>query len=308
MCKLCSLEPVIQMYDKQFCKRCFIKYFERKVLKTIAKYKLIDKRDNIGVAVSGGKDSITILYILNKFAKKRPGISITAIAIDEGIHGYRDLSNLEEYCKENNINLKIYSFSQEFNNNLDTLVKKTSKYKPCSICGTFRRYLINQKARELGMTKLATGHNLDDEAQSILINQFRNNIVRSSRLGPKTGVEDNPSFIRRIKPLYFMPEKEVATYAFLKNFPIDYKECPYSSEAYRLHVRDMLNDIEHKYPGTKHSIVNSFMTILPLLKSGHAHTGINSCSVCDEPCSGEICNTCSLLDELKMLDNLRQSN
>ncbi|HAB51479.1 MAG TPA: tRNA lysidine(34) synthetase TilS, partial [Ignavibacteriales bacterium] len=68
---------------------------------------------------------------------------------------------------------------------------KILKVKPCTICGIFRRYLLNKKSKELKLTKLATGHNLDDEAQSIMMNQMKNNMNASARLGPKTGISND---------------------------------------------------------------------------------------------------------------------
>ncbi len=299
-CKDCKNNPVIITNAGSYCSRHFIKYFEKKVLKTIYNYKLLEKKENIGVACSGGKDSLSLLYLLNKFSKKVRGWKVTAISIDEGIKNYRNLDNVKKFCKENKIRLKIIDFKKEFGFSLDELVKIKSVYKPCSICGTFRRYLLNKYARKSKLSKLATGHNLDDEVQSILINQFRNNIARSVRLGPLTGVIKDERFVRRIKPFYFLSEKEVATYAFLKGLLIDLNECPYSELAYRNYVRDMLNNIEEKYPGTKNSVVNSFMEILPILKKQYKHGKINDCKICNEPCSQDVCNSCKLKKILKI--------
>jgi len=298
MCKLCKKEPVMFMAGEPLCKRCFIHYFEKKFLKAIRKFDLLKKTDlNVGVAVSGGKDSISLLYNLNKLAIRRRKLNLTALAIDEGIKNYRSLTlkTLKKFCKDNKIELKIYSFKKEFGYTLDELVKKTKIYKPCSICGTLRRYLLNKKARELKLKKLATGHNLDDEAQSILINQFRNDVSRTARLGPKTGILDDPRFIRRIKPLYLLSEKETATYAFLKNFNINSGKCPYSKEAYRDSVKNFINNFEQKYSGTNYSIIKSFLEILPLIKKSYKQGKIKSCKKCKEPSSGDICNACKII-------------
>lgn len=301
VCKNCNIKPVITLTNNnvRLCKNCFIRYFERKVLRTIAKYKLIDKKDDIAVAVSSGKDSFTAMYILNMIAEKKKSIRVRAIAIDEGIEVYRNLNLLKKYCKERKIELYIHSFKDEFNCTLDEMLKKT-KLNACSICGVLRRFLLNSKARELGASKLATGHNLDDEAQSILMNQFKGNLERSSRLGPITGVVKDKRFIPRIKPLYFMTEKEVTIYAFLREFPIKFNECPNSYNSLRSDVRDHLNKLEQKHPGSKHAVINSFLEVLPVLKEIYKDSKIKACKICDEPCSSEICNVCSLLGELKL--------
>ena len=282
----------------RLCKQHFIKYFERKVLKTIAKYKLINPNDRAGVAVSGGKDSFTVLYLLNQLADKKREFEIMALAIDEGIKDYRDLKNLKGYCKEHNINLKIYSFIKEFGFDLDEAMKMTEK-TPCAVCGVLRRYVLNSKARELKLNKLATGHNLDDEAQSILMNQIRGNISQSSRLGPSTGSVMDKKFVQRIKPLYFMTEKEVKTYSFLKGFPVDFRECKNSFDTFRSEIRDMLNNLEANHPGSKHSIANSFLEMLPILKEKFSYLEVKPCEKCGEPCSGNVCKACEMIGSIK---------
>src|SRR3989338_2126033 len=126
-CKNCKTKPVIKLPNSnvQLCKNDFIKYFEKKVTKTIGKYKLIEKGDYVGVAVSGGKDSTALLHILNKLAKKN-NFKIVGIAIDEGIKVYRDqtLKDLKDFCRKEKINLKIYSFKNEFKTTFCKLFKK----------------------------------------------------------------------------------------------------------------------------------------------------------------------------------------
>ena len=184
-CKNCLEKPVINLTNNniKLCKQHFIKYFERKVLGLIKDYKLIERNDKVGVAVSGGKDSLTVLNILNMLKNKIKIFEIEAIAIDEGIKDYRDktLEQAEKFCKEINIKLHVFSYKEEFGDTLDNFLKKT-KMKACSMCGPFRRYLLNKKSKELGFTKLATGHNLDDEAQTIMMNYFRRNLETSARL------------------------------------------------------------------------------------------------------------------------------
>ncbi len=298
-CKFCKTKPVIKLTNSsiQLCKVCFTRYFEKKTLKTIRQYNIIEKNDHLGIACSGGKDSTSILYIINKYFSKRPDLKITAIAIDEGIKGYRDVSlnDLKKFCKTNKINLKIFSFKDEFKKSLDQLVKVYNK--PCSVCGVLRRYLLNKCARELKVTKLITGHNMDDESQSIIMNQFRNNIALSARLGPITGVVSDKRFIRRAKPFYFLTEKEVKTYSFIKNIVTNFNECPYSIDSYRGEVRDLLNNFEAKHEGTKHGIINSFIEIMPILKKHYSTSNlkeIKSCKLCAEPCSQDTCQACQM--------------
>lgn len=301
-CKNCSINPVIKLPNSniQLCKSCFIRYFEKKTLKTIRTYNLIEDNDKIALALSGGKDSLSLLYLLNKVQEKKRNIEVIAIAIDEGIKGYRDLTlkDAKDFCTKKNIPLKIYSYKKEFGLTLDDMTKKLNS-SPCSICGVLRRYLLNKKARKLRVDKLATAHNLDDESQSILMNQIRNDLAVSARLGPITGIIKDPRFIPRIKPFYFLTEKEVATYAFLKDLLTNFVECPNAENSYRIETRDLLNALEQKHPGAKYGIVSSFIEILPSLKELYKDKEISSCKKCKEPCSSEICKTCQILEKLK---------
>ncbi|MBI2657535.1 TIGR00269 family protein [Candidatus Woesearchaeota archaeon] len=303
----CSHKSVIELYSgEKLCKLHFSEYFENKVFRTIRQFGLIGKEENLGVALSGGKDSLTVLHILSKLSKENPNIKISAIAIDEGIHNYRDktLEKAKEFCNNSGIKLNIFSYKEEFGLALDEMLKILD-VKPCSICGVFRRYLLNKKAKELKLTKLATGHNLDDECQSIIMNQMKNNINASARLGPKVGLVQDDKFVQRIKPLYLCTEKEVTTYAFINGLLDNFNECPNVPQSFRAQVRDMLNNLENKFPGTKYSTINSFLQTLPLLKQQFRADAIRICARCSEPSANDVCNACAYLERLKNKAEIR---
>lgn len=281
----------------------FSKYIEKKVAKTISQFKLIEKGDKVGVAVSGGKDSLVLLHLL----AKQKNIELQAILIDEGIAGYRDktIPKAQEICKKLNVPLKILSYEEEFGEPLDKIVKKG--FYPCSVCGVFRRKLLNKAARELGCTKLATGHNLDDEAQAILMNQYKNNLALSARMGPISGKKDHEGFVRRIKPLYLITEKEVMTYAFLHQLTDNFTECKYVNESFRRDIQEQLNLLEEKHPGSKQGLVKSFLETLPLLHESHKGTiPIRNCEKCGEPASSKLCNACVMEERVHKKPKLSQ--
>jgi tRNA-5-methyluridine54 2-sulfurtransferase len=299
----CSKAPVYSLINEKLCKSHFADYFEGKVLRTIRQFELLGKKENLGIALSGGKDSLTVLKILSKISKENPNIKLNAILIDEGISGYRDktIETAKKFCKEHKVKLHIFSYRKEFGMTLDEILKKL-KVKPCTVCGIFRRYLLNKKSRELGFTKLATGHNLDDESQSIMMNQMKNSMPASARLGPKSGIFEDEGFIPRIKPLYLCSEKEVTTYAFLNNLLDSFIECPNAKVSYRAQIRDMLNDMEQKSPGTKHGIVNSFLEVLPELRKKYSgQEKMPHCKKCKEPSAKEMCNACIYVEKLEAL-------
>ncbi|MFH1840161.1 MAG: TIGR00269 family protein [Nanoarchaeota archaeon] len=103
-------------------------------------------------------------------------------------------------------------------------------------------------------------------------------------------------FVPRIKPLYFINEDEIRKYISLKKFKILNGRCPYASLSYRDEVRALLDKFEESNKGTKNSIVNSFLEILPLLKKHYKNSkDINVCSICSEPCIGEVCKACEVI-------------
>jgi tRNA-5-methyluridine54 2-sulfurtransferase len=307
-CFRCEKKAVHSGQGQSYCKTHFLEYFESKVTKTISKYELIKKEDKVCVATSGGKDSLAVLYMTNLYCKKY-GIEIFALAIDEGIKGYRDhtLDDLKTFCKRYDVKLHVVSFKEKFGDTLDNIKDKAIKEfnkKPCTVCGIFRRTLLNRTARELGATKLVTGHNLDDESQSFMMNTLLGNMSHNASLGPITGLSDNDKFVPRVKPLYFMLEKETRLFTLLKGFKVNFAECPNINMSFRMIVRDEINAIESKLPGAKNGIVNSFLEILPLLKKHYREKKqkgtFNYCKNCGDACSGEKCNACKLEEELNL--------
>ncbi len=304
-CTVCEHKAVYEGNGQHFCKNHFLHYVESKVYKTITKYELYNQKDVICVATSGGKDSLNVLYFTANYCKKHK-ISFFALAIDEGIAGYRDktLEDLKFFCTEHNVPLKIASFKDNFGKPLDELKEKglEKNKKPCTVCGVFRRTLLNRKAKEFGATKIATGHNLDDESQSFLMNVVQGNMGHNASLGPITGITENSKFVQRVKPMYFITEKESRLYALLKGFKVDFVECPNVSMSFRAVVRDQLNEIEKNLPGAKHGIVNAFLEILPALKEKYrkekSKKEFSYCTRCGDPSSGEVCNACKIKEEL----------
>jgi tRNA-5-methyluridine54 2-sulfurtransferase len=289
VCEKCGKTSVSM--SPNYCKEHFISYFEEKVRMTIKKFNLIGKKEAVAVAVSGGKDSMSLLYLLNKL-----GYKVTALAIDEGISGYRDktLNHMKRFCHKNKIPYKIVSFEQRFGLPLDKIVKRKNVL-PCSVCGVFRRCLINLYSKKFDV--LATGHNMDDEGQAIIMNLLKTNISLLARLGPVSGHKKRKEFTKRVKPFYLCTEKEIMTYSFLNRLNTEFKECPYVKLSFRLKIRDLLNELEYKKPGTKRKIVDFFLNLN--LKDREDINFQRHCILCGEPSSNEICGSCAFLNTLK---------
>jgi uncharacterized protein (TIGR00269 family) len=296
----CKSKPVYRMYNgEDLCRKHFIEYVERKVRKTIGIYKLIGKTEKILVVCSGGKDSTVVLYILNKY-NNNPKVKIEAFHIDEGVGGYssQNTKNIRAFCRKHKIKLHETSFRKEFGYSLcyirSSLNSRGFKVKSCTICGALRRYLMNIHARKMKATKVVTGHNLDDEAQSVVMNLFKNNVDVLRRLGPMAGVITDKKFVPRIKPLYFCTEEEVRLYSKLNDFNVVYEKCPCSTDAYRRQIGNMLNEFDKRHPGTKHAVINSFLKMLPGLKK-EAKGEMKYCSLCGEPANNKLCSVCKII-------------
>jgi len=280
------------MKDKQF-----ISYLENKVKRTIKDYNLVSKNHKILVDCSGGKDSTVALYLINKFFKNVEAITINTFI---GDYSKKNLKNIKRFCSENKIKLHEVSFKDEFGHSLcylhSVLKSKGTKLSSCAVCGVLRRNLLNRYAKKLKKTKLVTGHNLDDEAQSVLINFLRNNLSLSSRIGPKTGLVKDKGFVARVKPLYFCYEKEIEKYSKLLGFNVVYERCPCSVHAYRNTVRNLLNEYEKKFPKAKENIVYDLLKNQKKIKGFYSsHEKIVYCRKCNEPSRAELCNVCRII-------------
>jgi uncharacterized protein (TIGR00269 family) len=282
--------------------REFVAYFESKVEDTIRRHKLLSKKDKVIVAVSGGKDSTTTLYILHKL-----GYNVEAMLIDQllGEYSRTNLSNIQEFCDKLGVRLHVIPMREEYGYSVcymkTVLDDKGIKLNSCTICGVMRRSILNRRTRGLHATKLATGHNLDDEAQTFLMNMLHGNIKLSAKLGPSTGAVKNIGFIPRVKPLYYCLEDETRRYSRIKGFPVQYEPCPCSLDSFRTLVKAHLNRLEKLNPGTKRRIVEGFLTAIPQIRKNYLNTGdIKACSQCGEPSSQGKCKVCSLMELMRM--------
>jgi uncharacterized protein (TIGR00269 family) len=273
--------------------------FEKTVKNTIKEYKLFTKKDNILVACSGGKDSTVALYLLNKWGYNVEGLIVD---LEIGKYSQTNLDNTINFCKEHDIKLNVVSFREDFGYNkckIEAILKsKGTTLNSCSICGVLRRYMLNKKSREMGFDKIVTGHNLDDEAQAIMMNFLRNTMNLQSRLGPISGNIKDKRFIPRVKPLYFCLEDDIRKYSKSKGFVVLYDRCPCIVDSFRNKIRCIMNDLSNDSK-VKKTIVKNFIKMLPKLKKDKKNTKeLLSCSNCDEPTTEKTCTTCKILERL----------
>ncbi|MCX7966625.1 MAG: TIGR00269 family protein [Syntrophorhabdaceae bacterium] len=293
-CKVCRQDAVISLraYNSALCARDFISFLENRVLKTINGYRLIDSNDRLLVAVSGGKDSLSLWYILNRLGYHADGMYIHL-----GIEGYSDLS-LEKVKKMSDmIKRPVYIFhlKDAMGKGIDMISKKI-KRTTCSACGMIKRYIMNRACLDKGYNVMVTGHNLDDEASALL----GNFLYWKEEYLWKKGVElkeEEGHLSKKIKPLFLCSEREMAAYAILSGIDYIHDECPFSVGAKSLLYKEILNRIEDESPGTKLQFLKGYLKFTRRLKLEKTQREMKYCNLCGYPTAGEKCNFCRIMEK-----------
>jgi uncharacterized protein (TIGR00269 family) len=269
---------------------------ELRVADSIKTRQMIDPLDRVAVALSGGKDSTALILLLHRLLPLWEDVRLIAITIDEGIAGYREetIQSAEQLTGRLGIEHHCISFTGLFGDSLDAFLTGRET-QACSICGILRKKALVVGAHQAGATKLATGHNLDDEAQSVLMNVLRGDLPRLVR---NSSGDSSGKFIPRIKPLSRISEKDIATYLMLNDAWSELPECPYTHYAMRREVRSMLSGFEYKHPGTMLHLMESKEKIERYGKGSAMSEPLRSCRECGDPCSGDLCQVCLLRQSL----------
>ncbi|MFH0817526.1 MAG: ATP-binding protein [Candidatus Micrarchaeota archaeon] len=274
----------------------FSEKFEKKVLNAVKRYNLASKSDKVLVACSGGKDSTSVLSILHKNR-----YDVEAIHIDLGIGEWseKNKENINSFCRKADIKLNFASTREYFGSSvcyLKSAIQARDNLTSCSVCGVMKKWILNKKARELGADRLATGHNLDDEARTFVMNLANGNPELCLLSSP--GRKDmNGIFVPRIKPLYFCSTPDIKRYSREMGFPVLYERCPCSKGSFGRNIFEELDAIEAKYPEAKQNIVQTFQYIQK--KTPTPCGAVSACRLCGEPSRKGICRTCSMLSMLK---------
>jgi len=297
VCDACGRKAVIHVEysGRHLCGEHFNDFYLKRVKRELRSQRRIANR--VAVGVSGGKDSMALLDVLYGLLSPA-GVDVVALAIDEGISGYRDrsLDVLEGFASERDIELVVLGFEDEFGTTMDSIVSGQFERGACSYCGVFRRSLLNTGALRMEADVIATGHTVDDMAQTGLMNFLRGDVDRIIRTGPHRWVQEG--LVPRILPLRRIPEKENMLYCVLNEVPHLHGECPYSGGAHRRFHREVIAAAEEDTPGTRHAVVNSMDRIVTLFSSGHEPEPIGSCTRCGDATGGEVCMKCRYLDEI----------
>jgi cytoplasmic tRNA 2-thiolation protein 1 len=283
------------------CAPCFKESIVSKTNKTISRYNMIARGERVGVAVSGGKDSLSLLLVLDELSRSHDW-HLTAFSIDEGVEGYRDeaIANARAITERLGLEHATVSYKELYGFSLDQALdwKEDRSVSSCSFCGVFRRRAIDEAASKAGVSVVATAHNLDDYVQTFLMNLLHGDVERLAWLDPAYSDESFP--VRRVKPFMELYEEETALYAYLSGLPFQSVSCPYMHEGLRSEVRDYVNQLEAGHPGMKHVLLKSSLGVV----SRFASTKLSvPCTRCGKPSSSGVCNVCRLKEAVNQQIN-----
>ena len=262
---------------------------------------MLQHDDRVAVAVSGGKDSLSLLYVLTNIFEMGHRSTPIAITIDEGIKNYRDesLEIVNQFCADLRIENKIVSYKELFGCDMDQVIleRPSDKMSSCSICGTFRRRAIDLAAESVGANVVATAHNLDDQLHTFMINMIAGDVQRIGR-GHSPSVNKLHA-LRKIKPFCEIYEQEIVFYALLRGLPFQTEDCPYMNEGIRTQIRDFINTLERERPGIKYNLYNSISKVSSNLRTFPNRVDSKKCSTCGRMSTSNICSVCKTISVLR---------
>lgn len=299
MCDICGTKAVLKRprTGKLLCRECFFTSFENDVHETIVQNNLFKRGDRVACGASGGKDSTVLAHVMTLLNKKYDyGLELLLLSIDEGISGYRDdsLETVKRNCIQYGLDLTILSYKDLYGWSMDDIVAKVGRKSNCTFCGVFRRQALDRGAIKIKANKIATGHNADDVAETVLMNMLRGDLPRLSRCTSIVTGDGGP--LPRCKPLMWALEKEIVMYAYFKKLDYFSTECLYSPNAYRGFARDYVKDLECIRPESILDIIRAAMDMV--VSEGENSQVLSKCVKCGYMTSGKECKACILLNGL----------
>lgn len=303
-CVKCGGKAVINMpqHHLGLCKEHFLEWLPEQTERFIKKYEMFKHNEKILVAVSGGKDSLSLWDILQRLGYQADGLYL-CLGIDGGMAYSSESQRLtEEFAARNGLKLHVVNVQQETGATIPEIAKKTFRghEKPCSVCGLVKRHEMNRIARDFGYDVLATGHNLDDEAAVLFGNTLTWAGEYLLRQGPV--LPGTPGLARKVKPLCRIYEREMAAYAILRGIEYIYEECPFSVGSTSIYYKELLNQMENERPGAK---LIFYLNFLEARRSGlfvekeQIRQELHPCPGCGQPTSApELCSYCRMKAKL----------
>jgi uncharacterized protein (TIGR00269 family) len=287
-CRRCPQQAVIEIrrHNAAYCPACFVEVFRRQIERTIERHRMLEATDRVLVAVSGGKDSLALWDVLLDLA-----YDATGLYLGLGIGGYSDRSAqvARAFSESRGAELLTVDLARDFGYDVPTAGRKGPR-STCAICGLSKRYVFNRAAIEGGYDVVATGHNLDDEAATLLGNTLRWRTDAIARQAPVLPARQG--LVRKIKPLHRVSELETAAYAFLRGIDYVVEECPLVSGNTQLRYKEAMNAIEGSSPGTKAQFLFGFLDRSRSLFAHEDQAVLEPCGSCGQPTPGAFCAFC----------------
>jgi len=295
-CRKCGAGAVIELrrHNAAFCAPDFLDFFRNQVREAIRKYRMFSRDEPVLVAVSGGKDSLALWDVLID-----EGYRTTGLHLDLGIFEYsaESRARCEAFAAARGAPLIVSSVAEEVGGPVP-VIKDVTRRPPCSGCGLSKRYLMNRVALEHGFPVVATGHNLDDEAATLLgsvLHWQTDALPRQSPALPST----HPRLVRRVKPLYRLSERETAAYAVLRRIDYIVEECPFAAGATSIAYKEILNRLEEASPGARHNFLFGFLERARAAFERAEPIALRECARCGQVTTGTLCAFCKLSDQVK---------
>ncbi|KAG5464461.1 hypothetical protein LSCM1_00649 [Leishmania martiniquensis] len=302
LCSRCSVERAAVKRPRDgrlLCRQCFFAVFEAEIHETIQAERLFAPGDVVACGASGGKDSTVLLHLLDTLNKRHKyGIRIELVSIDEGIVGYRDdsLETVKRNSAFYGLPLHILSYRDIFGWTMDDIVRVVGLRNNCTFCGVFRRQALERGAALIKADKIATGHNADDMAETILMNVLRSDAPRLSRC--TSAVSAGEGILPRVKPLKYAYEKEIVLYAHFKELDYFTTECTYAKEAFRGTARALVKELEAVRPRSIADTVYSGEHLEVQAQEAVPTSAPKPCKKCGYLTSQRLCRACVLLESL----------
>jgi len=277
-----------------YCARCYPDWFRAQVQARIDHDRMFRRDERVLVAVSGGKDSLGLWHTLTRLGYQADGMYIRLGIAD---YSRRSQEKSEAFAARHGLTLHQVDLEKDHGFVVPDLLD-TRSGKPCAACGTVKRYHFNKVAADLGYDVVATGHNLDDEAATLLGNVVHWNTDYLERQGPVLE-STHPRLVRKVKPLYRLGERESAAYAIIERIDYILEECPMARGAKSLAYKDMLNTLEEGQPGAKYQFLVGFLKHgRKSVQSGgfDQATDLRDCTRCGQPTTGDQCAYCRMAD------------
>jgi tRNA-5-methyluridine54 2-sulfurtransferase len=287
-CRRCKRPAVVEVrrHNAAFCRECFVRHVQEQVKRAIASLEMLAPGDHVLVAVSGGKDSLALWDVLLDL-----GYAAVGLYLGLGIGEYSDRSRrvVKAFAEERSVELIAVDLRQEYGFDVPTAGERGSR-STCAVCGLSKRYVFNRVALEHGFDVVATGHNLDDEAATLLGNTLRWQTEYIARQYPVLGGE--PGLVKKVKPLYRLSELETAAYAFLRGIDYVVEECPLVAGNTQLRYKDAMNRLEAASPGTKAHFFLGYLDRAAPLFASQDRAELRPCDACGQPTTGRFCAFC----------------